>query len=96
MNPEIPYLVTHGGDGFGSKIVIGQKAVYLEVLALMFGSVEDATADEAMYWQLQLQDKDNWIDEYDAEYWTFHADFEDGYLHIQQITDITAVEDSHK
>ena len=90
------YLVTHGGDGFGSKVVSGLQDVYLEVLITMFGSVEDASADQALYWRGQLEDEDNWLNEYDAKFWNFRADFEDGYLDIQQIMDVTAVCQGHE
>jgi hypothetical protein len=82
VSDERAWLVTAGPDGESSTVVIGFEAMKQAVVRCMWP--DPSEEQEANDMLAELSDPDFW----EGDYWRCGWSFEDGYLHVQRITDL--------
>lgn len=84
---EDAWLVTNGPDGLCSKVVSGFENLKREVVAAVFGDASDAS-EEAQ----DMRDRLDTLGEWEGDRrWSISWSFEDGYLNVQRITDLSSL-----
>jgi hypothetical protein len=85
LSDERMWLVTAGPDGEVSQVVVGFDAMKNAVARCVWDGSGDSEPADVLQMREELDDPDFWS----GDFWSCAWDFEDGYLRVQRVTDVS-------